>query len=286
MIMGEISRLLRGKLKSMASNVLLPRSSKGRKPSSQTPDIEKLIADGMDPVHAAYIFVHHIASVFAENVSQLPEMRTFTKEVGKAEDEYLPDGPPMSPLTRSYFTSWTFFDHRIGTTTDTLAGCVIDANDIIWMNPDQLDALKKMNESRMGIYEHQGWQENYVRLRELITDREYVCHVASGYRGKAGELWYVRLLPPLLPELATYHVAFTTPYVLIGATKKDWIDFFRRNLVGMKASSEAEALHRLMKFGPRKTYWNEFVLLGYHHHQANVIYLSGIADLKSTLPHA
>ena len=198
--MGEISRQLRGKLKAMASNVLLPRSTKGRKPSPQTPDIEKPIAEGIDPVHAAYVFVHHITSVFAENVSQLPKMQTFTKEVGKAEDEYLPDGPPMSPLTRSYFTSWAFFDYRIGETTDTLASCLIDANDIIWMNPDQLHALKEMNESRIGIYEHQGWQENYVRLRELITDRDAICRVSSGYRGKAGELWYARLLPPLVPR--------------------------------------------------------------------------------------
>src|SRR5271165_2152290 len=208
MIMGEISKHLHVKLKAMASNVLLPRSSKGRKPSPQTPDIARLIEEGIDPVHAAYIFVHHIASVFAENVSQLLEMWTFTKEVGKAEDDYLPDGPPMSPLTRSYFTSWAFFDHRIGKTTDTLASCLIDANDIIWMNPDQLEALKK-----------------------------------------------------------------------------DWIDFLRRNMVGIKASSEAEALHWLLKFGPRMNYWNEFVLLAYHN-QANAIYLSGIPDLKSTLPHA
>src|SRR6266702_1718269 len=99
--MGEISRQLHGKLKAMASEVSLPTSSKGRKPSPDTPDIAKLIAEGMDPVHAAYVIVHHIASVFAENVSQLSEMRTFTKDVGKAEDQYLPSGPPMSPLTRS-----------------------------------------------------------------------------------------------------------------------------------------------------------------------------------------
>jgi hypothetical protein len=285
MSMGEISKQLHVKLKAMASNVLLPRSSKGRKPSPQTPDIEKMIADAMDPGHTAYNFVHHITSVFVENVSQLPEMRAFTKEVGKAEDEDLPEGPPMSPLTRSYFTSWAFFDHRIGKTTDTVASCLIDANNIIWMNPDQLHALKKMTESRMGIYEHKGMEDNHVRLRELVTDRESVCHVASGYRGKAGELWYVRLLPPLVPKFATYQVAFTTPYVLLGSTKKDWIDFLRRNMVGINASSEAEALHWLLKFGPRMNYWNEFVLLAYHH-QANAIYLSGIPDLKSTLPHA
>ena len=61
--MGEISRQLVGKLKVMASIVLLPRSSKGLMPSPQTPDIEKLIAEGMNPVHAAYVFVHHVTSV-------------------------------------------------------------------------------------------------------------------------------------------------------------------------------------------------------------------------------
>ncbi len=227
MIMGEISKQLHGKLKAMASNVLLPQTSKGRKPSPDTPDIAQLIADGMDAIHATYVVIHHIASKFAENVSHLPEMKTFTKDIGKAEEEYLPSGPPMSPLTTSYFSCWAFFDHRIGKTTDTLAGCLIDANDIIWMNPDQSGALKKMNESRMGIYEHHGWQENFVRLRELITVREYDCHVGSGYRGKVRELWYVRLFPPLVPELATYH-----------------------------------------------------------HHRPDAIFLAGIPDLKSTLPHA
>lgn len=110
MIMGEISKQLHGKLKAMASNVLLPQTSKGRKPSPETPDIAELIADGLDPIHAT--------------------------------------------------------------------------------------------------------------------------------------------------------------------------------MVRMKASSYADAPHRLMKFGPTKNYWNEFVFRAYHHHQADAIYLSGIPDLKSTLRHA
>jgi hypothetical protein len=112
----------------------------------------------MDPVQAAYSFVRHIASVFGENVSQFPEVRSFTKDIRKAAEQYLPSGPAMSPPTRWYFTSSAYFDYRIGTATDTLAGCLMDANDIIWMNPDQLNALKRMNQSRMGICEHQGWQ--------------------------------------------------------------------------------------------------------------------------------
>jgi hypothetical protein len=37
---------------------------------------------------------------------------------------------------------------------------------------------------------------------------------------------------------------------------------------------------------PRQNYWNEFVFLAIHYHQADAIFLSGIPDLKSTLPHA
>ena len=127
----------------------------------------------------------------------------------------------------------------------------------------------------------------HVRLRELITDREFICHGTSGYRGETGELWYVRLLPPLEPELATYHIVFTTPYVLLGQTKDDWIAYLKRSMVGMKTPSQSEGgLHQLLKFGLSKSHWNEFVLLAYHHHQADAIFLTGIPDLRATLPHA
>lgn len=281
--MGEISRRLHRKLASRGDKT---RPPKGWRPQGPAPDIAKLIADGFDPVHAAYIFVHHITSVFSENVSRLPEMRTYAQEVGSADEEYMPTGPPMSPLTTSYFTCWAFFDHQIGKTTDTLAECLIEANDTVCMNPHQLGALRLMSQSRMGLYEHLGTEDGHIRLRELITDREFICHSTSGYRGKTGELWYVRLFPPLEPVLATYHIAFTTPYVLIGQTKNDWIAYLKRSMVGIRVQSEADALHQLLKFGLSKSHWNEFILLSYHHHQSDAIFLSGIPDLKSTLPHA
>ena len=56
----------------------------------------------------------------------------------------------MSPLTGSYFTCWAFFGLQFDG-ADTLATCLIDANDVVCMTPDQLDALQKMADSRMGI---------------------------------------------------------------------------------------------------------------------------------------
>jgi hypothetical protein len=276
------SKKLHNKLTKMAARLDLPIGKmKGR---ADMPSVEKFIKDGLDPVHAAYAFVQNITSFFSEGVSQLPEMKKFAKIVAQAEDEYLPSGPPMSPLTTSYFTSWAFYDLRFDG-TDTLASCLIEANDVVCMNPDQLDALKKLAASRTGIYEHVGMDGPHVRLRELITDAEFTCHNASGYRGRPGELWYVRLLPPLLPDLARYYVAFTTPYILL-AGKDGWLQFLKRGMSQSGFGTDKDGLHCFLKHGPDPNYWNEFVFKGYHHHQGDAIFLAGIPDLKATLPHA
>ena len=245
-----------------------------------------LIKDGLDPVHAAYVYIQQMSSYFAEGVSRLPELKPYSKLVSYVEDEYMPSGPPMSPLTGSYFTCWAFYDLRFGKDGDTIGKCQIDANDLVLMNPDQLNALKKLSESRMGIYEYIGFADGLVRLRELITGDEFSCLCPAGYRGRSGELWYVRRLPPLMPELATFHVLFTTPYILIESTKDDWMQFLKRTLLKADGNDDRERLHQLLKFGLSTNYWNEFVFTAYHHHQAQAIFLAGIPDLKATLPHA
>lgn len=207
--MGEISRRLYRKLTTLAPPGDKTRPPKGWRPKEPAPDITKLIAEGFDPVHAAYIFVHHIISVFSENVSRCSEVRDYAEEVGSAEEQYMPSGPTMSPITRSFFSCWAYFDHRIGNAKDRLADCLIEANDTICMNPHQVEALKMMSHSRMGIYEHQGLEQNYVRLRGLVTEREFECHSTSGYRGKNGELWYVRLFPPCFGALRPTGEFFT-----------------------------------------------------------------------------
>src|SRR5208283_2268463 len=68
----------------------------------------------LDPLHTVYLAVQHAASIFAERVSVLHEFEPYYEIVTAAEDEYMPSGPPMSPLTRSYFTTWAFFDLGFG----------------------------------------------------------------------------------------------------------------------------------------------------------------------------
>lgn len=249
------------------------------------PTIETLIADGVDPVHAAYVFIQNLSSHFAERASGLPELAKYAKVVADAEDRYLPSGPPMSPLTVSYFTCWAFYDLRLNSDGETLGQCQLDLNDILMMQPDQVDVLRKLSDSRMGIYEHLEAADGLVRLRELITGDEFLCLCTAGYQGTVGELWYVRRLPPLIPELASYHILFTTPYILMESTLEDWTQYLRRAIANTDGSDDSQRLHQLLKFGTSTHHWNEFVCDAFHHHQRDAIFLSGIPDLRATLPH-
>ena len=286
--MGRYAERLHRKMASAAHN--LPTEEPQRRPGELLPggvkDIPTLIKEGHNPFHAVYVFMQNLTARFAECAAQMPEIEVWARAVEEAEEEYMPSGPPMSPLTGSFFWMWALYDLRIGKSTDTLAYCQIAVNDILLLNDHQLDALKKMEGSRMGIYEHVGMTGPHIRLRELITNNNLTCHCPAGYTGKKGELWYVRLLPPLEPDHATYWIAMTTPYVLIGSSKAEWVAYLKRAMVQSNGSNDASRLHDLLKYGPEPNYWNEFVLKSYHHHQYDAVFLTGIPDMEATLPHA
>jgi hypothetical protein len=114
--MGQVSKKLRSRFGKLAGKVkaqIEQEVGPARLPNG-VKDVPTLVKEGHDPIHAVYIHVQNVTAVFSENVSALPELRHYYKIVEKAEDEYLPDGPPMSPLTRSYFTTWAMFELQFG----------------------------------------------------------------------------------------------------------------------------------------------------------------------------
>ena len=248
-------------------------------------NVESLVKDGHDPLHAVYISIQNITSVFAECVSVLPELEPYYDVIVAADDEYMPSGPPMSPLTGSYFTTWAFFDFRFGDELETLGTCLLDLSDRLGLDPGLVEATHQFQESRMGIYEHGGTRGGRIRLRELVTGRDFDTLCTSGYDGKPGELWYVRLCPPIL-DLVEYHVTFTTPYILTQASKSDWTAYLNRAMLQLGDVDEDHRLHDLLKYGLSVHHWNEFVFQAYHHHQYDAIFLAGLPDVKGSLPHA
>src|ERR1700730_13926443 len=175
--------------------------------------LKKLMSKGHDPCHALYIFAQNFASVLGEQLSEIKETRQFVKIVSDAEDEYQPGGPPLSPLTVSYFTMWALFDVLFGQSHETIGACILRIGPLIEMPPWLLDVIGHMQRSTMGVHVHCGTEGHLVRLRALGSQETKLCHVPSGYVGQAaGELWFVRLLPPA-HALFDYHIVFNTPYI-------------------------------------------------------------------------
>ena len=249
-------------------------------------DMTKVRPNGevQDPLHNVYIAVQNQTSVFAEQVSGYPEFEPYYDLVVRAEDEYMPGGPPMSPLTRSYFTTWAFFDVRFGPDQETIGTCLLQAGEKLGFDPRVLEAIRGSSESRMGIYELGGSGSGRWKLKELITDDELEAVVPCGYRGQKGQLWYVRVLPPLPP--VDHHLVLTTPYVLLTFGKNEWISYLSKSLVGLTVPERRQRLRERLKYGREPNEWNEFIFQAYANHQFDAIFLTGIPDVPASLPHA
>jgi hypothetical protein len=205
--------------------------------------------------------------------------------VEAADDAYVPSSPPMSPLTKSYFNCWLLFDITAGLNKETLTTIIIDLANQFGLHKDMLEVMQAMQDSRMGIYEFMGLQGNKILLRELTGNAVVPCICPAGYRGtQQGELWFVRILPPVLAPFE-YSVLFTTPYVLLSPDKNSWEAYLNRTISDKKTKTTANSLENLMKYGLSDNYWNEYIFQSYVNHKPDVIYLQGLPDVSSSRPH-
>ena len=243
----------------------------------------------LEPCHGIYVMSENIVSVIAESISMLREAKGFARTVGDAEEEYMPMGPPMSPLTVSHFSMWAFFDVRFGSSRETMGSCILRMAAVLDL-PDWLtDTVRLMQRSRMGFYVNCGSEGDATLLREVGTRETVSCTVPAGYAGSEGEIWFVRVPPPP-HELCSRYIVFTTPYVIRDYPESAFVEYLERELARMKGRKRppgTDDLHgHLMKHGPEVNHWNEYLHCAYAGHLHEAIFLTGIPDIRESLPHA
>ena len=252
----------------------------------------------LDPLHAIYTDTQHRISEFIEQFSILPESEVLNLRHLQAEDIYLPSGPPMSPLTPSYFFCWTACDMNVGIKRETYTTIMIEICKTIGADPSFIKLVSGMQGSRMGLYVHQKQDGKFVYLKELYTNQLIKARCTSQYYGTPGEIWLVRLLSDPFGYV-DYSITFTTPYVIIKGsseaktfnlhsfyTEDLWLEFIERNLASIKVKDPRIAYDHFMKYGLSKHYWPEYIFQAYVNHQENVIWLTGFPDRSETLPHS
>lgn len=194
-LVARMKREVRGKVVSLTSAI----AGRAAAEELQRTVVSKEGLAAFHPAHAAYVYAQNQVSVMSEQLTALEEMAPFADIVSKAEDLYMPSGPPLSPLTMSYFTCWAFFNACVEPSGETIGTTVLAVGAAFGMHTGLLCLIRLMEQSRMGLYAHEGAEGDRIILRELATAA--VCHaiIPSGYRGKRGELWYARVLPHRSP---------------------------------------------------------------------------------------
>lgn len=246
------------------------------------PSVRDAIAAERDPAHAIYVNTLNIMGILTEGAAVLPVFRKAIEFLVKAEDLYQPSYPPMSPISKSYFTLWTIGDVPFGKDRETIGDCWSSIIEAFEFHPVQKEAARNICRSRMGIYQVLRTAGRQAWMRELVTNNEIEAHIPSGAEDLAGKLVYMRLVPPLgtLP----YHVGMTTPYVLIGYGSDEWLEYFRRQKILPGAPGAGRRLHMHLKFGDNPYYWSEFIFYAYSNYCPNAIVLAGLPDRPETQP--
>jgi hypothetical protein len=247
-----------------------------------------------DPLHAIYIYAQNMISVIIEQLMEIRALSTLVAAYDDADDEYMPEGPPVSPLTKSHFIFWGSFDLYVGLDKESLGTIAIEVFRFFNGDPDLLSLFQKMQNSRMGFYVHEGVSGEHILFRELVTDIKIKALSPTGYNGKKGEIWLMRVMPePFNERPFGYFLIFTTPYVVgINDGKKydrfakesEWVAFFDRTLVKTGEPDKIKAYENLMKYGLNQNYWNEYILEAYVNYIPDAILLAGFPDIPLSRP--
>ncbi|EXI93082.1 MAG: hypothetical protein AW12_00081 [Candidatus Accumulibacter sp. BA-94] len=238
----------------------------------------------LHPAHAIYAYAQNQASVLMETITALPALDRLTDLIVEASEEYMPSGPPMSPLTSSYFFYWSCFDAAIGTARETAGDCIAALARCAGAHPEFLRIIDIMRESRMGLYVCEGGDLQSVKLREFVTGEIASCIVPAGHRGQRGEIWLARVLPPPAQQFAQ-SVVITTPYVIINPGEREWREFLERTLRKTGINDPQQAYGQLMKYGLGMRYWSEYIFEAYVNYETSLVYVRGLPDVAGSRPH-
>jgi hypothetical protein len=223
---------------------------------------KKLIEKGKDIQYAIYMEAQNVLSLLVEQISALPELDKLNKIVAKAEKEYMPGWPPMSPISNTYFSTWLIFDVKAGFDKESYFSCIRDLNSVVKLDPNLIYLWTLMDQSRLGIYKVMHAIDDKVMVEELFTKKQYLVYSPNKHPVSPGELWLTRLFPKIHESL-NYQLVFTSNYVLM-EDEKHWIEFLNRNVMGIRGSDDVEKNYEtFMRKGLNQHYWMEFMMQGY-----------------------
>ena len=258
-------------------------------PPIDLPDPEALVKQGVDVQFAMYASVQANLLMTASVLQESGSVDDYTEALESAEKTYRPGFPPMTPVTDSYFFGWLLSEMKFGANQDNIGQIALQVFERTGAPDDILKICESVIATRMGIYETIDYSGDQLLVRELVTDRKLVVDTPTEYLGKVGDLRFVRLGPPLNPNIE-YHSELTTPYVLRGHTADDWTAYLTTAMPQSVVTADGEStevedrLASVFKDDCGAMPWLDFIVRSYVGFEDSAIFLQGIPNDPNSFP--
>ena len=241
----------------------------------------QVLDEGLDPVFAAYVELQYRVSLLVESLLAFPETSRHRAWLERNDEDYMPSQPPHSSVTGTFFQNLGWFDVGFGIDKESLGDMVLGIARSLKYPQLLQDHLADLVDGHTGIYRQTGLAGDYVLLQDLITGAQYRVLSINPYEGFVDALWFVRLVPDRFFG-ADRHLTITTPYILTAGVAP-WMAYFQRRQI-----VDEDAYRRLMKPGPNREFWLEFIHQAYAgtNNDGASINLAGVPDLAASRPHA
>lgn len=284
-MMGPLATKVLREVRRSQSNIVSPQSARDVTAFEAALAGKRPELSGMPPNHARWMAIFELLGKGVTALTGLHALRKLGPRIDQAEEEYMPGGPPMSPVLDSVFMMWWMADLPAGPGRETLLGIFAEIAPMLSSPPWLAACARALASSRLGVYRVEELGQQRVRLTELGTGVSVQAAVPDDLKARRS-LWLTRLLPPPAGDGSGDFVVWTTPYVLAD-TEQQWTAYLDRVLSAAKPSERAQKLAQHFKAFDEPKRWLEYVMNGYagQEHETGAVVLTGMPDQPSTLPH-
>jgi hypothetical protein len=200
------------------------------------------------------------------------------RRIEQSEEEYMPGGPPSSPLLDSFHIMWCLTGCSIGRERETLGSIALDVAAAFKIPEPVRARWREIAGAYPGVYEIVEVTGDAVTVVEIVGDRRHEVAPPPDVPAEPGGLWWTWLLPPAGGDRRW--ASITTPY-LIDGTVDEWRAYFER-----AAGAGYEAYRRHLVSPPEPNLWLDYILDGYAGVCDSAVVLVGLPDRPSSLPHS
>jgi hypothetical protein len=197
----------------------------------------------------------------------------FAEFVAEADDDFLPHGPPDSPITESFFFGWWAIDRTIHGGDESIAKVAAELAAKYGGAEEEIARIRTLADTHVRVVKIEERSGANAKLRDLVTDEVIEVGLAAAWDGDAGQLWLARAVPDMC----------FTPYALDHA-EQEWREYFERTLGDVQGDELARRYREHMRGDPTST-WLEYILDGYDGGNQHTLRLAGVPDRPETLPH-